>query len=60
VDILRKLARRRSVALVVDDDPAVCAAATAAGFAVFQATWLPADEAPVRALFSAQEVEGET
>lgn len=56
VGILREVARARQVAVLVDDDPAVCAAAEGAGFTVFRATWM--DEAP--GLYEAQEGDGQT
>jgi hypothetical protein len=56
VEVLRRLARRRPVALLVDDDPAVAAAARTAGFAVLDADW--AEDRP--ALFDAQERDGRT
>lgn len=40
LDLLRRLARQRPVAVLVDDDPEVCAAARRAGFAVFVADWM--------------------
>ena len=61
VQVLRGLARERTVAILVDDDPAVCAAARAAGFHVFPATWMPtADVADHAALHTAQEGDGRT
>jgi hypothetical protein len=39
VALLRRLQRERRVAVLVDDDPAVCQAARDAGFRVFEATW---------------------
>jgi hypothetical protein len=56
VAALRELARERTVAVLVDDDPAVADAAEGAGFTVFRATWM--SEQPT--LFEAQESEGET
>jgi hypothetical protein len=53
---LRRLATERPVAVLVDDDPAVCATARRHGFVVFEATWM--EEQP--ALFEAQEDEGRT
>lgn len=53
---LHRLAAERPVAVLVDDDPAVCAAARAAGFTVFEATW--SRDQPT--LFDAQERLGET
>jgi hypothetical protein len=53
---LRALAAKRPVAVIVDDDPAVCATARKNGFVVFEATWM--EELP--ALFEAQEEEGRT
>ena len=56
VDALRRLAQQQPVAVLVDDDPLVCAAAREAGFDVLPATWMgPAEE-----LIEAQEVDGET
>lgn len=54
--VLRQVARDRDVAVLVDDDPAVCEAAERAGFTVFRATWMT--EEPT--LFEAQESDGET
>jgi hypothetical protein len=42
---LRRIGRTLQIAVFVDDDPAVCAAATAAGFPVFRATWATGDGA---------------
>lgn len=56
VDLLRRLARRRAVGVLVDDDPSVCAAAAAAGFQVFLADWM--EGTPV--LNEAQELDGHT
>ena len=38
---LRRLAATAPVAVVVDDDPDVCAAVEAAGFPVLVADWVP-------------------
>ena len=54
--LLRRLARGRVVAVVVDDDEQVCAAYESAGWRVLRATWMTAPEA----LRRAQEVEGRT
>jgi phosphoglycolate phosphatase-like HAD superfamily hydrolase len=54
IEALRNLSLTGKVAILVDDDPAVCAAAEAAGFAVFLASW--AD--PQESLLEAQEVDG--
>jgi phosphoglycolate phosphatase-like HAD superfamily hydrolase len=54
--LLRRLARGRTVAVVVDDDPQVCDAYEAAGWRVLRATWMSAE--PV--LEQAQEAEGRT
>ena len=54
--LLRRLARDRVVAVVVDDDLQVCDAYEAAGFRVLRATWM--GTAP--ALHVAQEQEGRT
>lgn len=56
LDALRRLAAQRPVAVLVDDDPAVCAAARRAGFAVLRADWA----SPQPGLFDAQEGEGRT
>lgn len=55
-ELLARLAGGRTVAVVVDDDLAVCDAYEQAGYRVLRATW--ADRAP--ALEQAQEVEGRT
>jgi phosphoglycolate phosphatase-like HAD superfamily hydrolase len=55
-ELLRELARRRTVAVVVDDDPQVCAAYERAGWRVLRATWMGAEPT----LFDAQEAEGRT
>lgn len=54
--LLRRLARDRIVALVVDDDAQVCTAYEQAGWTVLRATWM--GRAPV--LEEAQESEGRT
>jgi hypothetical protein len=54
--LLRRLAGGRPVAVVVDDDPQVCAAYEAAGYRVLRADWMTAGPA----LRSAQEAEGRT
>jgi hypothetical protein len=56
VEVLRRLALRAPVSVVVDDDPEVIAAVTAAGFDVLPATWM--GEADT--LHEAQEREGRT
>ncbi|HEX2177351.1 MAG TPA: hypothetical protein VHG70_15715 [Nocardioidaceae bacterium] len=56
LDRLRELAADRGVAVLVDDDPAVCEAARRRGFVVFEATWM----AQQPTLFEAQEHEGRT
>ena len=53
---IRRLARGRTVALVLDDDPEVCDALRAAGWPVELATWVPHS----RTLRAAQEREGRT
>jgi hypothetical protein len=54
--LLRRLAQGRSVAVVVDDDPQVCAALRRAGWPVLVADWMArADE-----LEAAQEQRGRT
>jgi phosphoglycolate phosphatase-like HAD superfamily hydrolase len=54
--LLRSLARGRTVAVVVDDDAQVCAAYEEAGWPVLRATWMSAE--PV--LEQAQETDGRT
>jgi phosphoglycolate phosphatase-like HAD superfamily hydrolase len=56
VGVLRRLAARADVAVLVDDDPQVCAAARAAGFTVLEATWAR----PQPALMEAQERDART
>ena len=56
VDVVRRLAREREIAVLVDDDPLVCEAVRAAGFDVLPATWM--GEQPE--LLEAQEVDGAT
>jgi hypothetical protein len=53
---LRRLAARRQVAVVIDDDPAVVAALAADGWPVEHATWVGYTET----LEDAQEVTGKT
>lgn len=53
---LRRLGRDRTVAIVLDDDPDVCAALTEAGWPVEQATWVPHSST----LRAAQERDGQT
>jgi phosphoglycolate phosphatase-like HAD superfamily hydrolase len=56
---LRTLAQERRVAVLVDDDVRVCAAAEKAGYPVMRADWgLDAETQPT--LFEAQEKEGRT
>jgi phosphoglycolate phosphatase-like HAD superfamily hydrolase len=56
---LRTLAQDRRVAVLVDDDVKVCAAAEKAGYPVMRADWgLDAETQPT--LFEAQETEGRT
>jgi hypothetical protein len=60
VERLRALQAERPVALLVDDDDRVVAAAVSAGFAVQHASWMTEPPAQQQALFDAQEVEGRT
>ncbi|NYI07686.1 phosphatase domain-containing protein [Allostreptomyces psammosilenae] len=55
-ELLLRLARRRTVAVVVDDDELVCDAYERAGFQVLRARWM--EQQPV--LTRAQEDEGRT
>ncbi len=57
---LRRIAVRREVLLVVDDDPAVVDALTQDGWPVRRATWMPEDRHEQEALFAAQETDGRT
>ncbi|AXK36993.1 hypothetical protein DVA86_00930 [Streptomyces armeniacus] len=54
--LLERLAARRTVAVVVDDDEQVCAAYRRAGFRVVRADWMP----PSPTLEQAQEDRGRT
>jgi phosphoglycolate phosphatase-like HAD superfamily hydrolase len=60
VDVLRRLGRGRTVAVVVDDDDRVIAAIQKAGYQTFQATWEKRAIAEQLALERAQEDEGRT
>jgi len=60
VALLRRLAGERPVAVLVDDDEQVCAAARAAGFAVLQADWMLTVGAGDDVLTEAQERDGRT
>lgn len=55
-ELLRELARGRAVAVVVDDDVAVCDAYERAGFRVLRASWMTAEPT----LVEAQEDDGRT
>jgi hypothetical protein len=54
--LLRRLAHGRRIAVVVDDDPDVCAALRRDGWAVLVADWMPRPET----LTAAQERHGRT
>lgn len=56
LELLQQLAVDRTVAVVVDDDPQVCAAYEAAGYTVLRAGWMTEEPA----LREAQEDEGRT
>lgn len=56
VEALDRLSGRAPVAVLVDDDTLVCAAARRAGYVVLQADWM--SEQP--ALLEAQEIDGAT
>lgn len=56
VEVLDELSRSLPVAVLVDDDPQVLAAARAAGYDVLPATWM----GDLPALREAQEVDGQT
>ncbi|MFL6131748.1 MAG: hypothetical protein ACJ72A_03035 [Nocardioidaceae bacterium] len=59
VESLRRLARDRTVVVLVDDDERVLAAAREAGFDVLPATWMGSAE-DLPALRQAQEEDGRT
>ncbi len=56
LEVLRDIARKRTIRMLVDDDELVCAEAERAGFTVVRATWADTSEA----LKDAQEREGRT
>ncbi|MET7282632.1 HAD family acid phosphatase [Kribbella sp. NPDC005582] len=59
LDRLKRLSAERPVAVLVDDDLKVCAAAEKAGYTVMRADWgLDPETQPT--LFEAQETEGRT
>jgi FMN phosphatase YigB (HAD superfamily) len=60
VQLLRRLAADRTVALVIDDDPLVVAAMRKAGYPVRHAEWERRAEAEQLALLQIQEIEGRT
>lgn len=65
LELLREVAARQPVHVVVDDDPAVVAGLRDAGFAVLHATWAPTARAtgagPAQpTLWEAQESDGRT
>ena len=57
---LQRLAGRRPVAIVVDDDPVVIAAMREAGYPTLHADWEERDAQEQQTLLEAQEVEGRT
>lgn len=58
--VLRRLARERTVAVVVDDDPIVVQTLREAGFEVRHAEWERRAEEEQAALLQAQESDGRT
>lgn len=59
--LVRRLAADRTIAVVVDDDPAVCDALEADGWPVYRADWMAnADEHGAAPLHRAQERDGRT
>lgn len=60
VRALQRLARQRTVAIVIDDDTQVIAAMRDAGYATLHADWELRDVAEQQALTEAQDVEGRT
>ena len=60
VEALDRLSREAPVAVLVDDDEEVCAAARKAGYDVLPATWMHEAPEELAALRAAQESEGRT
>lgn len=60
VDQVRRIAQRRPVAVVIDDDPVVISAMGDAGYITMYADWEIRDESEQASLMEAQEVEGRT
>jgi len=60
VEALDRLSREAPVAVLVDDDEEVCAAARKAGYDVLPATWMHEAPEELAALRAAQEREGRT
>lgn len=60
VEVLRRLSKQAPIAVLVDDDEEVLAAAREAGFDVLPATWMPEAPEEHAALREAQEAEGAT
>lgn len=59
IETLDRLSEQAPVTVLVDDDPAVCEAARAAGYDVLPATWM-GDQVEQQVLVDAQETEGRT
>jgi uncharacterized HAD superfamily protein len=57
---VERLARHRTIAVVIDDDDAVIAAMRTAGYTTLHADWEVRDEHENASLFDAQEVDGRT
>jgi hypothetical protein len=57
---VERLARHRTIAVVIDDDDAVIAAMRDAGYATLHADWELRDEKAAASLFDAQELDGRT
>lgn len=60
VQEVQRLARRRAIAIVIDDDTSVIAAMQGAGFPTLVADWEKRDTSTDAALKEAQEIEGRT
>ncbi|HWL43520.1 MAG TPA: hypothetical protein VNQ73_11300 [Ilumatobacter sp.] len=58
--VVRELARKRRIAVVVDDDARVLATLSDAGFTTFAATWEARAFVQDRALDQAQQGDGRT
>lgn len=60
LELVRRLARERSIRVIIDDDPVVVAAMNDAGYPTLHADWEARSRQANDALLTAQEVEGQT